>query len=192
MRSGSVYARPTSAPPTADTGSSSSPGLLPTPSAADGAGGPGHSGRDGGLNLRTAAPQLLPTPKATDGTKGGPNQHGSSGDLALPSAVMLLPTPVVTDAKGTRNATSGRRDGSQHHTGTTLTDAVSLMPTPRAGTARSSRRAMTDIQQWTAPSLEQAIELSQGVLPREFDSWDEVPGWHGGLTPPPSAGGSEP
>jgi DNA (cytosine-5)-methyltransferase 1 len=44
----------------------------------------------------------------------------------------LLPTPVVTDAKGARNATSGRREGSEHHSGTTLTDAVTLMPTPRA------------------------------------------------------------
>jgi DNA (cytosine-5)-methyltransferase 1 len=61
--------------------------LLPTPSRADGAGGPGNSGRAGGLNLRTAATQLLPSPRASDGKNGGPNQRGSSGDLAMPSAV---------------------------------------------------------------------------------------------------------
>lgn len=60
--------------------------LLPTPTSADGRGGPGASGRDGGLNLRTAA-ALLPTPRATDGTNGGPSQRGSKGDLAMGSAV---------------------------------------------------------------------------------------------------------
>lgn len=60
--------------------------VLPTPSAADGSGGPGVSDkRLGGLNLRTAV-TLLPTPRATDGTNGGPGQRGSSGDLAMPSA----------------------------------------------------------------------------------------------------------
>jgi hypothetical protein len=105
---GSAYALPTLAHRTAGSGSSS---LLPTPNAADGMGGPGNSGRDGGLNLRTAAAllptptsrdhrganqrgdetcltgALLPTPRASDGTKGGPNQRGNSGDLMLPSAV---------------------------------------------------------------------------------------------------------
>lgn len=89
--------------------------LLPTPTTADGSGGPGESDkRTGGLNLRTAvallptpttsnahgnhvnnrgelllpgvAANLLPTPRATDGTNGGPAQRGSSGDLAMGSA----------------------------------------------------------------------------------------------------------
>jgi hypothetical protein len=117
---GAAYALPMSVPPTGVCGPSS---LLPTPNAADGTGGPGNSGRDGGLNLRTTptllpTPQwadgdrssltmvrgnptligaLLPTPRATDGTKGGPNQRGSSGDLMLPSAVQLLPTPSASN-----------------------------------------------------------------------------------------------
>jgi hypothetical protein len=45
---------------------------------------------------------------------------------------------------------------------------------------------MVDVQQWTAPSLEQAIEIAQGVLPREFQSWDEVPG-RSALLPTPTA-----
>jgi DNA (cytosine-5)-methyltransferase 1 len=62
--------------------------LLPTPTTADGMGGPGSSGRDGGLNLRTAVLQtLLPTPRATDGVNGGPSQRGRKGDLAMGSAV---------------------------------------------------------------------------------------------------------
>lgn len=90
--------------------------LLPTPNAADGTGGPGNSGREGGLNLRTAAVELLPTPRATDGTKGGPNQRGSSGDLMLPSAVhQLLPTPTAMDSKASGGSTPAD---------VTLTDAV--------------------------------------------------------------------
>lgn len=50
--------------------------LLPTPTTADGKGGPGSSGRDGGLNLRTAV-NLLPTPRATDvGTVGRRSSEG--------------------------------------------------------------------------------------------------------------------
>jgi DNA (cytosine-5)-methyltransferase 1 len=50
--------------------------LLPTPTTADGKGGPGSSGRDGGLNLRTAV-TLLPTPRATD--VGTPGRRSSEG-----------------------------------------------------------------------------------------------------------------
>lgn len=89
--------------------------LLPSPTTADGSGGPGRSiHRLGGDNLRTAVtllptpvsrdykgvdmPQrdggaglpsvvtLLPTPRATDGVNGGPNQRGRKGDLAMGSA----------------------------------------------------------------------------------------------------------
>jgi DNA (cytosine-5)-methyltransferase 1 len=61
--------------------------LLPTPTTADGMGGPGSSGRDGGLNLRTAV-TLLPTPTTRD-TKGSdmPNREGGAG---LPSVAMSL------------------------------------------------------------------------------------------------------
>jgi hypothetical protein len=46
----------------------------------------------------------------------------------LPSAVMdLLPTPTAMDSRGARNATSGRKPGSAHHSGTTLSD-VSWAP----------------------------------------------------------------
>lgn len=61
--------------------------LLPSPTSADGKGGPGTSPkREGGMNLRTAV-QLLPTCRATDGVNGGPNQRGRRGDLTMGSAV---------------------------------------------------------------------------------------------------------
>jgi len=44
---------------------------------------------------------------------------------------------------------------------------------------------MVDNERWSAPSLEQAVELAGGDLPREFQSWDEVPGWQGQLLPTP-------
>jgi hypothetical protein len=86
--------------------------LLPTPRTSD-TNGPGQHG-DGGIDLRTAA-SLLPTP-TTDPDTG--NGHARN----LGTETRLLPTPVVTDANGARNATSGRKPGSQHHTGTTLLD----------------------------------------------------------------------
>lgn len=48
------------------------------------------------------------------------------------SSSSLLPTPVVTDGAGARNATSGRKEGSRHHSGTTLSDFAMLLPTPSA------------------------------------------------------------
>ena len=49
-----------------------------------------------------------------------------------------LPTPTVGDSKNARNATSSRREGSQHHSGTTLCDVVWATPTahPRTHTPR--------------------------------------------------------
>jgi hypothetical protein len=250
MRNGSVYARPTPAPRTAGSASSSSPGLLPTPTVSD-ANGAGEHG-DGGTDLRTAvsllpAPNssdsqggpravperrtsggpdhgprlrdvapLLPTPRATDGTNGGPNQRGSSGDLMLPSAVMLLPTPTATDGKGpgplfrqrdgkarppadddlptavvrsllpTSTAMDSKASGGSTASDVTLTDAVvltdlgrtanpRLLPTPRAAADRTSRSAATRQDSRSAPSLGQAVEIAQGLLPREFTSWEELP-----------------
>lgn len=113
-------------------------GLWPTPTKSDGCGGPGNSGRAGGLNLRTAvmwptpkandaekrgnfditnkrnglpaAAKMWPTPLATDGSKGGPNQKGGKGDLRLSSAVHQFPTPTATNTKAhhMRGADNGK------------------------------------------------------------------------------------
>lgn len=79
--------------------------LLPTPTTADGSGGPGTSTRrTGGMNLRSAV-QLLPTPTVRDSDGRGEGderywtaraEHRSNG-MPLGAAVALLPTPRATD-----------------------------------------------------------------------------------------------
>lgn len=116
--------------------------------------------------------QLMPTPTTQPQTGNG---HARN----LGKEVQLLPTPVVTDAKGARNATANRSEGSAHHSGETLTDAVTLLPTPRVSAERTSRGAAVRRDSMAAPSLEQAIEIASGQLPREANSWDELPpSWH--------------
>jgi hypothetical protein len=64
-RSGTAFRLQPLAPLTRGTES----GLWPTPTKSDGAGGPGNSGRAGGVNLRTAV-RMWPTPQASDGSRG--------------------------------------------------------------------------------------------------------------------------
>src|SRR5262245_1984177 len=58
-----------------------------------------------------------------------------------------------------------------------LAVAVQMWPTPRVSATRSSRRALrpTDHNHWSDLSLEQAVEVMAGVLPRELSSIDELP-----------------
>jgi DNA (cytosine-5)-methyltransferase 1 len=118
--------------------------MLPTPTGRDGGSGPGHSGREGGPNLRTAVDALLPTPQARDGdsrSRGAshpdrrkelnPKRAGQLDEVA----VHLLPTPNATDAQGGPRAVPEHRthDGVDH--GPRLRDVVAdqtLLPTPRA------------------------------------------------------------
>lgn len=89
----------------------------------------------------------------------------------LEAQVAMLPTPMARDWKG--------RTGESWGT----PSLANLLPTPRVAADRTSRAAMTTEGHWSAPSLAQAIELAQGILPREFETWDEVPRWHGDRTP---------
>lgn len=60
------------------------------------------------------------------------------------AAGSLLPTPTAVQS---RNATSGRQPGSQHHAGTTLHDLVfdgSLLPTPTVGHIRNNDEPIDD------------------------------------------------
>lgn len=105
--------------PQAYEGSGQVEEMLPTPHA-NMATGAGRQGREGGMNLQTVA-ALLPTPTSRD--HKGRNQRDDA--TCLPGAVStLLPTPTATDSRGSRNATSGRKPGSQHHGGTTITDVI--------------------------------------------------------------------
>ena len=67
--------------------------MWPTPTKADGQGGPGCSGRDGGLNLRTAV-TLFPTPTATN-TKANHMRGADKGKARAPRS--YFPTPQARD-----------------------------------------------------------------------------------------------
>lgn len=150
----------------------------------------GHDVTMPALATDLSSPLLLPTPLATDGTKMTQSEESAARRTALgrqPSITdvaltALLPTPKASD--GT-NGGPGMRNGRGQVDA--LPAAAALLPTPKSATSRSSRRAMVEVDQWSAPSLEQAVEIAQGILPREFKSWDEVPGRSGRLIPTPSA-----
>lgn len=156
--------------------------LLPTPAAQEPGGTPEahleRKNRHDGANrtkpthLSLAVMQLLPTPTTSDAKGPSPGHGGTTAET-----VALLPTPRTSDANGAGKHGAGGPD---------LRTRVHLLPTPRVSAERSSRRSMVENRQWSAPSLEQAVELAQGRLPREFESWDEVPGWLGDRTSPVS------
>lgn len=160
MRNGICVPRPTSAPPTAGDGSSSSlgPALLPTPTTSEGRGPGAPEGyRNDTLRARIAnlptprardskgtgyedglpnVVQLLKTPTAQLAVNGG-SQHpdkrkaGGHGPTLADEVEHLLPTPTRSDATNTANF---RPDGTPYSSGygMTLTDAARLLPTPTA------------------------------------------------------------
>lgn len=118
--------------------------LLPTPTTADGRGGPGASGRDGGLNLRTAV-QLLPTPRATDiGTPGRRSSEGWRPQLGQAVLEHLLPTPTARDADGRGEGSAEHWDerAKERSNGMPLGAQVGLLPSPRATDGRKGDLAM--------------------------------------------------
>jgi hypothetical protein len=145
----------------------------------------GYNGNGGGTPLAGVV-QFLPTPEASDATGGrtatelgGTRASGTKRAITLGAALSprLLPTPVVTDA-----ASSGSRaigEDSTAHPGTSLTEALvrdeRLMATPRVASERTSRHAATSRENRSAPSLAQSVEIAAGILPREFDSWEDLP-----------------
>jgi hypothetical protein len=175
-------------------------GLLPTPKTTDAHHSSPADPNRNAPGLR-AVSGLLRTPTAQLAMNGG-SQHpdkqkaGGHGPTLADEIEHLLPTPTAMDSK--------KASGGSTPSDVTLTDAVvptamgaaenprhgALLPTPKVAASRTSRGAMTRDGQWSAPGLEQAIEMAQRILPREFQSWDEVPGWHGGLIPMPSDDGN--
>ena len=64
----------------------------------------------------------------------------------------------------------------------------SSLPTPRVAATRASRASLTRQGHWSAPSLEQTLELLAGVLPREYQDASEIQGASAGdLLPTPTA-----
>jgi hypothetical protein len=124
MLSGTVFQLRPSAPLTAVTGSS--PWLLPTPRASlnelrTTKRTPSQEDGTHGRYLVSEVLSLLPTPTSMTPEGSTP----SKGTAPTGSeTVRLLPTPTAGEAKQARNKTSGRREGSEHHSGTTLTDVA--------------------------------------------------------------------
>jgi hypothetical protein len=136
--------------------------------------------------------RLLPTPAA-----GNPNDgedpsgwlarqarhrarriNGNGMGIPLSVAIRLLPTPLAAEA----THGSPNQHSSSGQPGLTAT-VLRLLPTPRAGGNRNSRTAVTVHR--SGPGLEQAVEISLGILPTELEqlTGQAPPSWH---TRPPT------
>jgi hypothetical protein len=177
MRSGSVYARPTPAPRTAGSASSSSPGLLPAPVASDTANPPGpekileRSAHSRGVKL---SEHLLRTPTATP---YGNNQSPSPGAAVRPSldqlAPMLLPTPRATD--GTNGGPNQRGSSGD----LMLPSAVMLLPTPQAQNGEERNQTIWARDPSEPQNLENALAFVLLSKPREATDPLSGDGRHG-------------
>lgn len=139
------------------------------------------NGNGHGASLAIEAQRLLPTPSASDAAGGKTSRSGDRKDEPLLGGIdRLLPTPVTDPDAGNGHA----RD---------LGKEARLLPTPRVGADRTSRSAATRQDSMSAPSLGQAVEIAAGVLPHEFESFEELPpSWQPGrLLPTPTAMDSE-
>lgn len=166
MRSGRAYARPTPEPPTVEPACSS---LLPTPAVNDMGAGKTPDAWDAWTDRMRA-----------EHSNG--NGHGKSLSV---ETLRLLPTPLARDGNGPKEATN--KEG-----GPNLPGALHLLATPRVSADRTSRTAAMRADSRSGPSLMQCVEIAQGVLPREFDTWAQLPlSWHGGRTSERSDGGSD-
>ena len=133
MRNGRAYARPTQGRLTVASGSSSSPGLLPTPVVTNRAGmSPSAATLRGtrGTDLGPAIGELLKTPTAQLAVNGG-SQHpdkrkaGGHGPTLADQVEYLLPTPTAADGE--------RASASYARGNPTLGGA--LLPTPSVADA---------------------------------------------------------
>lgn len=116
---------------------------------------------------------VLPTPTAS---RYGSNQSDSPGAAVRPSLdaiAQLLPTPTarIADKRGTPSVETAADRMAQGRRN--LEDAVALLPTPRVSAVRTGRSAILGSS--SSPSLEQAMEIARGELPRELESWEEAP-----------------
>jgi hypothetical protein len=187
--------------------------LFPTPTGDDANNVTRESGDFQSLARETN--RLLPTPVVTDSygsrrSTARTDEWTSNEGTSLTDAIWesqgretdtkgnLLPTPSARDRKGKSAREPHRSDNGKLRSDRErpLSDIEELLPaddqllpTPRVTSERNSRKAMVENEQWSSVSLAQATELAQGILPREFKSWDEVPGSLGASTKPPSSAG---
>ena len=97
------------------------------------------------------------------------DRTGESGRLCWPTA-------VATDSNGARNETSGRSMASQHHSGTTLSDAIIKWPTPRSEDSESCGNhpgavdSLTGAaRMWHTPKAQENAETSGTFVSRNAD-----------------------
>lgn len=67
-----------------------------------------------------------------------------------------------------------------------------LLPTPTTGSNRNSRNAVLKIgtahqHHGVSLGLAQVLEIASGILPKEFDSWSQVPVFYNRMLPTPTA-----
>jgi len=102
------------------------------------------------------------------------NKTGVDGSVGLGRYVKFFPTPQSRDYKSGQ-ADRIERESKQKN----LNDFVQMWPTPKAGINRNSRNAITgENRQGKHKSdmgLEQAVEVAQGILPRELETPEELP-----------------
>lgn len=179
--------------------------LLPTPVAADGIAGsperPSRAARP--VDLPTVAYRLaqqqddplFPTPKAHDGVFGRPRTSGRPIEKSthlgtivtlLPvqefddgGGTPLLPTPTQSDGTGGGIRTGLSWDGTTKPTGdggnSRLRDVVGLFVDDDTQETAMTEAPKTRPDAASGPTLRQAVDLTQGMLPLEFDSWEGVP-----------------
>lgn len=119
---------------------------------------------------------------------GAPHHRERVFIVAAPAAAgehqWDFPRPAditVADADGDRRGESPQQPGpgaAQEPAAlggvAALPDGV-VLPTPRVAATRTSRLAALRKDSRSAPSLDQAIEIAAGVLPREFTDSDDLP-----------------
>jgi DNA (cytosine-5)-methyltransferase 1 len=105
------------------------PELFPTPTTRDYKDGSADHERDGKIQTDTVARAifssgeiaLMGTPRTSSANGSTPKQVAAGAPKSRLEDQVLLPTPTVTQG---RNETSGRQEGSKHHSGTTLNDVA--------------------------------------------------------------------
>jgi len=104
---------------------------------------------------------------------------------------LLLPTPTIPNGGGTG------RSGKRINEIPSLQGMASrgMWPTPKASGNRNSRAALIDEKGSGAKpsglSLEQAVEVHMGILPRELNHVDELPPKYRKLWPTPTVQDAE-
>lgn len=91
----------------------------------------------------------------------------------------LLPTPTQSDGTGGGIRTGLSWDGTTKPTGnggnSRLRDVVGLFVDDDTQETAMTEAPKTRPDTASGPTLQQAVDLTQGMLPLEFDDWDEVP-----------------